>query len=129
MTASNAHVDLPPRADSPENARRITESVLRAWSVPVDRHTDIVLLVSEVVSNAVEHAGGASSLQLTLSHSEETLRVALTDGSSIQPTIRALDHNSHRGRGMQLIEVLSDRWGVEDHHGGKTVWFTLTVAA
>src|SRR5689334_1812348 len=114
MNTSNAHVDLPPRADSPEHARRITESVLRAWRVPAERHTDIVLLVSEVVSNAVEHADGGTRLELKLSHSADTLRVALTDGSSIQPVVRLLDPNAHRGRGMQLVEMLSDRWGVDD---------------
>ena len=127
MSTSNARIDLPPRADSPEHARRITQSLLHAWQVPAERHLDIVLLVNEVVANAVEHVGGEASIQLELSQSEDWVRVALTDGSSIRPMVRELDHRAPRGRGMQLVEALSQDWGVEDHHGGKTVWFTISA--
>ncbi|MFB9317625.1 ATP-binding protein [Cryptosporangium minutisporangium] len=127
MTTSNARIDLPPAPGSPETARRITTSLLTAWGVATEHHTDVVLLVSEVVSNAVEHVGGESSFQLELSHSGDWLRVALTDGSSVRPMVRQLDHRAARGRGMQLVEHIADRWGAEDHHGGKTVWFTVRV--
>jgi two-component sensor histidine kinase len=125
VTTSNARVDLPPRTDAPLLARRITDCLMVAWDVPTDRRLDILLLVSEVVSNAVEHVGGETNLQLELSQSDTWLRFALTDGSSIRPIVRALDHRAARGRGMQLVEALADKWGVDDHHGGKTVWFTV----
>ncbi|GAA0222431.1 ATP-binding protein [Cryptosporangium japonicum] len=127
MSTSNARFDLPPQPTSPEIARRLTGALLEAWGAPAERRDDVVMLISEVVSNAVEHVGGEASFELTLVHSGDWLRVGLTDGSSIPPMVRELDRRAVRGRGMQLVAAIADRWGVEQHHGGKTVWFTIRL--
>lgn len=125
MATLTAQVDLPPTRRAPGAARPILDEVLAAWAVEPGRRYDAVLLTNELVSNAVEHVGGEVSLQLEIVLSEDSVRVSLADGSSIRPAIRELNHQAPRGRGMQLVAALARRWGSDDHHGGKRVWFEL----
>ena len=98
--------------------------LLRAWDVPHDRE-DAALLVTELVSNVVDHVGGEANLTLELQLSDRRLRIAVVDGSSIRPVVRELSTDRPRGRGMRMIQEIADRWGADDHLGGKRVWFEL----
>jgi anti-sigma regulatory factor (Ser/Thr protein kinase) len=119
-----ATIDLPPEATSVPLARRLVRDVLRAWNAPHDLE-DAELLVAEVVANVVDHVGGeVFTLELALRGG--TLEVGVVDGSSIRPIVRELSLERERGRGMQLVDRIADRWGADDHHGGKRVWFELT---
>ncbi len=82
------------------------------------------LVVSELVTNAVEHARSRSLL--TLSHTGSALRIAVRD-YRLTPIPRpwALDIAAPRGRGLHLITVLTDTWAVDQHPDGKTVWALL----
>lgn len=86
-----------------------------------------LLLVSELVTNAVVHAGTPSTLRL--SHDEGRLRVELRDASTDQAFVVPASQNGHRpgGRGVLLIDTLADRWGSEVDEQGKIVWFELMV--
>jgi hypothetical protein len=53
------------------------------------------------------------------------LRIGVVDGSSIRPVVQELSHERPRGRGMRMVEAIADRWGADDHEGGKRVWFDL----
>jgi len=56
------------------------------------------------------------------------VRLALADGSTVKPVINDLvdiDPAGQSGRGMLIVHVISDRWGTEEHHGGKRVWAEL----
>lgn len=124
MSSFSASIDLPPTATSVPLARRLVRDVLRVWDAPQDRE-DAELLVTELVANVVDHVGGdAMTLELTLGGA--WLRIAVVDGSGVRPVIRELSHERERGRGMRLVAAIADRWGVEDHHGGKRVWFELS---
>ena len=124
MPLLTATIDLPPVATSVPLARRLVRDVLRAWNAPHDLE-DAELLVAEVVSNVVDHVGGeVFTLELALRGA--TLEVGVVDGSSIRPIVRELSLERERGRGMQLVDRIADRWGADDHHGGKRVWFELT---
>lgn len=131
MSTLNARVDLPPTLVAVRAARRMVLALLAGWEAAAQRGEDVALLVSEVVTNAVEHAGGEASLELELSLSQGWLRVSLADGSSIRPQLRELDPTDSypRGRGMRLVERIAHRWGSEEHHGGKRVWFELDITA
>ena len=94
------------------------------WEVPHDRE-DVALLVTELVANVVDHVQGEVDLTLELSLSDTWLRIAVVDGSSIRPVVQELSHERPRGRGMRMVEAIADRWGAEDHEGGKRVWFDL----
>ena len=97
--------------------------VLLKWGFTGDRWLDSALLVvSELVSNAVRHGGGALALVLELTAGRVT--VSVTDGSTLVPRRRV--DPGEGGRGLLLIEMLVERWGVADHDGGKRVWVLLS---
>jgi hypothetical protein len=73
----------------------------------------------------VDHVGGEASLTLELESSDGWLRIAVADGSSVRPVVRELDKDNPRGRGLRLVQALADRWGAEDHQGGKRIWLEL----
>ncbi len=90
----------------------------------------LILLVSEVVSNAVRHSSGHpdSSIQLVASFGEQRIRVTVTDaGEGFVP--RPRDPGSTRdGYGLYLLEKVATRWGVESA-GDTKVWFELPRSA
>jgi anti-sigma regulatory factor (Ser/Thr protein kinase) len=89
---------------------------------------DLRLLVSEVISNSVRHAGvGAEdSLELEVAISDDTVRVAVTDpGAGFEPESPSPDLDDVSGWGLYLVEQLSDRWGVAREKGTR-VWFEIS---
>jgi anti-sigma regulatory factor (Ser/Thr protein kinase) len=124
MSALTASVDLRPVARSVPAARHLVVGLLRAWGGPQDVD-DTALLVTELVANVVDHVGGDASMTLEVTLFGEWLRIAVVDGSSVQPVLRELREDNPRGRGLQLVQRIADRWGSEDHRGGKRVWFEV----
>ena len=110
-------------AQSPRAARRFVSQALTA--VDDDDLTDTVtLLVSELVTNAVLHAG--SDVEVLVRLTATAARVEVTDASAraVAPRDAASDEDS--GRGLALVGNLARRWGVrEAPGGGKTVWFEV----
>ena len=127
MSTRSASIDLPPTSASVTAARRLLRELLRVWEVPHDQE-DACLLVTELVANVGDHVGGEANLTLEVSMSETWLRIAVVDGSSIRPVVQELTHDRPRGRGMRMVEGIADRWGAEDHDGGKRVWFDMFPA-
>lgn len=102
-------------------ARELMADRLRELALP---SLDIVLvLTSELVTNAVRHGAGPVELRLTLS--SEAIRVEVQDQSGQRPVLRAPDRETISGRGLLLVDALSGAWGVEPAGTGKTVWFRL----
>jgi anti-sigma regulatory factor (Ser/Thr protein kinase) len=124
MSTRTASIDLPPTAVSVPAARHLVLELLRVWEVPHDRE-DAALLVTELVSNVVDHVGGGESLTLELTIADDRLRIAVVDGSAIRPVVQELSHDRPRGRGMRMVQSIADRWGADDHGSGKRVWFEL----
>ncbi|MFN2561566.1 MAG: ATP-binding protein [Jatrophihabitans sp.] len=124
MTQLRAVVELPASVRSAATARALVRALLPAWGLTpvVD---DAELVVSELVSNAVEHAPGSETYELEVSQRDGNVRISLIDGSSIRPVVAELAHDRPRGRGMRMVEALTDSWGADDHHGGKRVWVEL----
>jgi anti-sigma regulatory factor (Ser/Thr protein kinase) len=89
----------------------------------------LVLLVSEVVSNAVRHSSGPTDakIRLVATVGEDTIRVAVSDGGQgFTPRPRDPERLSD-GYGLYLLERAASSWGVESA-GGTTVWFELARA-
>jgi anti-sigma regulatory factor (Ser/Thr protein kinase) len=128
LSSRNASIDLPPTAGSVPVSRHLVLELLRAWDVPHDRE-DAALLVTELVSNVVDHVGGEAVLTLEVGVSEDWLRIAVVDGSSVRPVVHELSLDRPRGRGMRMVQAIADRWGAEDHRGGKRVWLELRPPA
>lgn len=88
---------------------------------------DVLLVVSEVVSNACLHAGGPQELRLRGDVNLPTLRIEVADGGAEQPRERS-PHRSGRpgGHGLFIVERLATDWGMVRHPGeGKTVWVDM----
>ncbi len=121
-TVDAALAELPSQPASPGAARRLAQAALERWNC-VGALETITLLVSEVVTNAVLHAG--SDLSVAVRLLPATVRIEVTDDSSDPPVRRRPDPGSPGGRGLVMVEVLSRSWGVEHHGDGKTVWFEV----
>ncbi len=85
------------------------------------------LLVSELVINAVTHAG--TECELTLRSDGRSLRVEVSDHSHDLPHVRDHLPQAISGRGLRIVAELADEWGVDQESEGKTVWFELVPAA
>jgi anti-sigma regulatory factor (Ser/Thr protein kinase) len=94
-----------------------------------DRTQDAVLLVGELVTNSVLHAaaGAAHEIVLELIIGLDDVRVVVTDGGSpAVPMMRTLDPRRPGGRGLFLVDTLSDRWGMTREGSRETrVWFEM----
>ncbi len=115
---------LPPVPASVPEARGLVRDLLRAAGRD-DLEDTAALLVSEVVTNALLHAGTPILVAARLE--ERTLRVEVGDGSLHLPVPRRYASTAGTGRGLLMLEQLVDDWGVQRHSDGKTVWFTLSA--
>ncbi|SEO65314.1 Anti-sigma regulatory factor (Ser/Thr protein kinase) [Actinacidiphila rubida] len=109
--------------------RRLLRDNLRQWGVPALADT-AELLTTELVTNALQHTGGGAELTATLSFGPRNLlRIEVSDGLARKPAPGPPggDHATS-GRGLLLVEALSDAWGVHSRGRGKVVWFELRFA-
>ena len=89
------------------------------------------LLVSEAATNAVLHSasGDGGTFSVAYLISDHLLRVEVLDGGGPTSPHRRVHHlESMTGRGLDLFDALSDRWGVDGTPDGWTVWFELDLA-
>ena len=111
-----------PRHDSAAGiARQAIQSQL-AGDLGRERTGDLALVVSELVTNAVAHGRGAISLRLQVAgdgvHGE-----VIDDGGGFEQEVRDRGPDDFDGRGLQIVDALSTRWGI--HEGTTHVWFEL----
>jgi PAS domain S-box-containing protein len=113
---------LPAQAASAGRARRLV-----AEAAAASGHEELVdlatLLVSEVVTNSVLHAG--TEMRLRCGPSGAGIRVEVFDRSSLMPSVRHYDADATTGRGLGLVSALATSWGVDCEDDGKTLWFEL----
>lgn len=108
---------------SAPEARRFVEDELRPAGAGEDTLLHAQLVVTELVTNAARHA--KSPVDLTISPGDGRVRIEARDGSAALPAVHAVGTPT-RHRGLQLIEDLSEGWGVEASDGsGKVVWCEL----
>ncbi|MFD4612336.1 ATP-binding protein [Streptomyces sp. NPDC088337] len=125
---TEGEVPLPSLPESAAIARRITQVVvLRQWGLSPKLAEDTVLLVSELVGNAVRHTG-ARVFGLRMRRRRGWLRVEVRDPSRGLPCLMPVQELDVSGRGLFLVDKLSDRWGVDLLPRGKTTWFEMRVA-
>ncbi|MFH9084449.1 MULTISPECIES: ATP-binding protein [unclassified Streptomyces] len=115
-------------------ARRWARSRLAGSGITADEPLaeTLILLVSELVTNAVVHTGRPAVLRLCLPGpaaekcASATVRVEVTDRSSRAPVPRCADDDATGGRGLALVDCLADRWGWSpDDDAGKSIWCEL----
>ena len=117
------------------------KDVLRRWQVPRDVTGDAVLIVDELITNAVRHAGDAAEpfdpergrpqvrgCALELSLVDGSLLICAHDGSTRIPVLRGVSLDAECGRGLQVVDGLSEgNWGYTLSSAGKWVWARLSL--
>lgn len=105
-------------------ARRFCAAVLEQWQPPAATADRIILLVSELVTNVVLHAGTACEVQISGGRS---VRVEVSDGDPTLPMEKHYASDAGSGRGLHLLASLSDRHGADTTATGKRVWFEIEL--
>lgn len=123
-------VQIAVQADPAEvgRARRWTRTRLQSCGVDPDAPLaeTLVLVVSELVTNAVVHTGSPAVLRLVFPVGRDAacrpVRVEVADASDQPPLPRHTRSEATNGRGLELVECLTDRWGWHPDGAGKRVW-------
>ncbi|MFD8096380.1 ATP-binding protein [Streptomyces malaysiensis] len=122
------HWRLPRHPRSVGRARQRLRQELTAKRISTDMLATAELLLSELVTNAVQHAHvpPGREIQVRYELSDSHLRVEVADASDEQPEQCAADNDDERGRGLLLVDALATKWGVSPRNIiGKVVWFEL----
>ncbi|WP_190199184.1 ATP-binding protein [Streptomyces djakartensis] len=115
-------------------ARRWARSRLAGSGIQADEPLaeTLILLVSELVTNAVVHTGCPAVLRLSLpgaAAGEAIVRLEVADRSVRAPVPRWADDDATGGRGLALVDGLADRWGWTTEGAGKRIWCELDCGA
>lgn len=110
-----------PSLDAARAARRFVAERL----VPTAAAADVALVVAELATNAILHAGTPFDVELTDLGTH--VRIAVADEGEGEPATASRGEASIDGRGLRIVESVSDRWGVERTETGKRVWAELAL--
>jgi anti-sigma regulatory factor (Ser/Thr protein kinase) len=122
----SARIALPRSPASVGAARRFIAARTTAWSFPEPVGSQLVLIGSELVTNAVLHA--RSELTLTLELRDGRIRISVRDRSKAPPTLRHYQPDALTGRGLGVVATLSDSWGISTAADGKVVWAEVAAS-
>jgi anti-sigma regulatory factor (Ser/Thr protein kinase) len=111
------------RAESVAGARRFVSDVLS--DQPRETVEAAELMTSELATNCVRHAH--SDFELAIYRSRRAIRVEVSDHGQGQPVVRSPTPREQSGRGLRIVQELSEDWGITPSPNGKLVWFTLPL--
>jgi len=116
---------FPSTTQSIVRARRFAAEVL--IGIDPDLADAVIVMVSELVTNSVRHA--ASEFTVSVERDHDSIRVAVSDEGKQRPSLRNPPPTERSGRGLQIVNALSDDWGVIETAGrsGHTVWFVVAL--
>ena len=117
---------LPAEDHSVRLARHAAHVVLGAWRLAHMEET-AVLIVSELVTNAVRHARGTDVVEVDLHATRTCLRIEIQDSDRHWPQPRIPDGFDESGFGFILVNALAGAWGVRETEAGKAVWAELDI--
>ncbi|MFD7261913.1 SpoIIE family protein phosphatase [Streptomyces sp. NPDC059874] len=117
----------PGDTEAPAMARHLIRAAVAAWGAG-DRADAIELAADELMTNALVHTDGGGHVSMRLT-ADGRIRIEVEDSSSALPRRREAGDWAVSGRGLMLVDLLSDQWGVEPRGGGKCVWCEFAVVA
>ena len=104
-------------------ARRFARDVLR--DLRPDALEVVELMVSELATNSIRHS--KTAFEVVIARTAKNVRIEVTAQAGGTPTVRSPRPEEPSGRGLKIVEMLSDDWGVDYHtDDGKTVWFVVS---
>lgn len=116
---------LPRVPESAEVARRLVRTALAAWGQEA-LIEDAALVITELVSNAVDHARLSMIRVIVARPSDTLIRVGVVDRTRGVPLMRTDSNGDNtRGRGLLLVDAYTDQWGTDLYPWGKQVWGEL----
>jgi len=122
VVASDLQIDADP--DAPRAARRFSSRFLAHLGLDRDARWAPLLIVSELVTNVVRHGGPTLVLSLS-AEPDGRLRIAVYDNGGGEVAKSRVQGEG--GRGLEIVDTLSSRWGVDDRRPGKTVWCEVDI--
>ncbi|BDM67191.1 hypothetical protein HEK616_06780 [Streptomyces nigrescens] len=128
MEAQQFTLSVPGTPAGAAAARRKLVSELEGWGVgPASDVLDRAqLLVSELITNAVQHVG-VGPVSVTARLASSALRIEVDDTSAVLPQPVVLDEEAEGGRGLVLVAALADRHGAEPTPSGKRCWAEISL--
>ena len=124
MALAPAHHDVVTALRPTREAAGAARRVLLAEGLDADLDHTVCLLVSEIVTNSVRHAGLRDGDRIVLAArlTPDFARIEVRDpGRGFDPGVR----HEARGFGLRMLDTLSSRWGVDHDDGGTRVWFEV----
>ncbi len=112
-------------SDAPSAARHFATPALRRWGLVGSGLENARVVLSELATNAVVHAG--SPFSVTLRSDGSQIRISVTDRNRVRPSLCEQDSAAPSGRGLHLVNAFASAWGVEVSAVGKTVWATFAL--
>lgn len=120
-------VELAAEAASVSEARLFVRARLRDHGLAAIEG-DVQLVVSELATNALTHAG--TPFVVTVHRDELTLFLTVRDGSPVHPAVVKVEAMAPGGRGISIVDALSQAWGSVDQPGAaKSVWASFALPA
>jgi anti-sigma regulatory factor (Ser/Thr protein kinase) len=110
--------------ESVGKARRFVSRLVS--DLPGELRDEVSLMVSELTTNALVHA--SSGFDVDVDRSDAALTISVTDRGDGTPAIQSPSSSEPHGRGLRIVEALSDDWGIgSSTEAGKTVWFRMSL--
>jgi len=124
-------LELPPQRRSVAVGRHWVVRVAAEAGVTGMANQVVELLASELLANAVLHGTQRAPerpIRIEFALEDDRVRVAVSDSVLRRPVVLHPEPIAPAGRGMAIVEAMSDRWGVHESPDGKTVWFEVDLA-
>lgn len=113
----------------PESVSEARHAVAEFLADSSQAAADVILLVSELVTNAILHTNsGGASLMISVTRSDDDVLVAVLDkGSNSVPTVKSASPSETSGRGLRLVQDYADEWGSAPGESRGLVWFRASL--
>lgn len=115
-------VELPCVPESVGRARALVSSVLAAWDLEKHLADCAEIVISELLTNAVDHTETLRSTIVIERRGSIAVRIGISDQSHAAPFVKSATGDAESGRGLRLVDALSRIWGYDTHRWGKVTW-------
>jgi anti-sigma regulatory factor (Ser/Thr protein kinase) len=124
---AHAELRMLPDPSAPAYVRGWLRDMLQGSGLSDELVSDALLVVDELVTNAVMHAD--TPIVVTLEHSSDACRCVVSDRGITGSLPRLVERADGTGRGLRVVNAVASAWGVERSEAGTTVWADIATAS